>query len=137
MAITMGSNTISGLTAGGLGSGVITTALIADGNVTASIVYNGNSWSASGNGYMYLPNGLLIQWCESGGQGGEADIAGSWPISFPTTILRVINGTTAPNGDRDGMMQLRYYDVNGYTVRANTFNSAGGTIYGDMIAIGY
>jgi hypothetical protein len=135
MPIVLGNTSISGLTAGGLGSGVVTTALIVDANVTAAKITNGTTSSASGSGYMKFPNGLLMQWTQSGGQGGEGDVSGSWPIAF-NTILRVICMSTEPGGSRDGMMQLRSYSTTGYNIRANSFNAGGGTLYGDLIAFG-
>jgi hypothetical protein len=42
-----------------------------------------------------------------------------------------------PSGDRDGMFQMRYYDRFSVTARFNQFNSAGGTGYPTVFAIGY
>lgn len=135
MPITLGNTSIGGLAAGGLGSGVVTTALISNGNVTANKITNGTNASAAGNGYMRLPNGLLIQWIQSSGITAETDTSGSWPLAF-NNIYRVILSSIEVNGSRDAMMQLRSYTTTGFTIRANNFNSAGGTLRGAMIAFG-
>lgn len=102
------------------------------------IWYNGNvGYSQSGNGYVSLPNGLIMQWCVGGAISGETDSTTSFPIAFPSACLFVTVGTHAPNGDNDGMFQMRYYDRFSVTSRFNRFNSAGGTVYQTIWAIGY
>lgn len=44
--------------------------------------------SAGSNGYVQLPNGLIIQWGQSGV--GQSDYAQTFPIAFPNTCLQVI-----------------------------------------------
>lgn len=93
--------------------------------------------SFSGNGYITLPNGLILQWCTGGAVASESDVTTSYPIAFPNACLNVIVGTYMPSGDRDGMFQMRYYDRFSVTARFNQFNSAGGTGYPTVFAVGY
>lgn len=93
--------------------------------------------SLSSNGYITLPNGLIMQWCTGGAVSSETDITTSFPIAFPNACLNVVVGTYMPSGDRDGMFQMRYYDRFSVTARFNQFNSAGGTGYPTVWAIGY
>ena len=65
MSVTLGSNTISGLAAGGLDSGIITTSVMASNSVGTNQLVNGGSYSlggstdsqTNGGGYHYFPNG--------------------------------------------------------------------------------
>lgn len=100
--------------------------------------HSGNqTTSFSGNGYISLPNGLIIQWCTGGAVASESDVTTSYPIAFPNACLNVIVGTYMPSGDRDGMFQMRYFDRFSVTARFNQFNSAGGTGYPTVFAVGY
>jgi hypothetical protein len=104
----------------------------------SSIWYNGNvGYSQSGNGYVSLPNGLIMQWCVGSAVSSETDTTTSFPTAFPNACLFVTVGTYMPSGDRDGMFQMRYYDRFSVTSRFNQFNSAGGTGYPTVWAIGY
>lgn len=99
--------------------------------------YNGNTTTSfNGNGYITLPNGLIMQWCVGSGVSSESDTTTSFPIAFPNQCLFVTVGTYMPNGDRDSMFQMRSYDRFGVTSRLNQFNSAGGTGYPTVWAIG-
>lgn len=145
MPITIQNNTIAGIGAGGLPSGVVTTALLADGAVTAAKITNGTTSSLSGagdatttgGGYHRFPNGMIMQWSSYGGTAGEGTYSYSFPIAFPNACFRVVAGSTTPNADRDSMYQLDSFGTSSFTVYQNGINSAGGTQYCHIIAFGY
>lgn len=83
--------------------------------------------SATANGWVRFPGGLIMQWCTGGSVASETDITVTFPIAFPSQCLNVMLGTQMPSGDRDGMFQLRSFNNTSCLVRFNQFNSAGGT----------
>jgi hypothetical protein len=135
MPVILQNTTIAGIAAGGLDSGCVNAASIADGNVTAAKLAN-NSSSFASNGYVRMPNGFIIQWCESSGTGSETDVGFSFPIAFPNNCFRVVVGSRCDSGRRDGMMQLRSFNTSGGTLRMNQMNGASGNIWGNIVAIG-
>jgi hypothetical protein len=145
MPITIQNNSISGIAAGGLPNTVITTALIADGAVTAAKITNGSTSSlggagdavTTGGGYHRFPNGMIMQWSSYGGTAGEGLYTYSFPLTFPNACFRVTAGSTTPNADRDSMYQLDSFSTSQFTVYQNGINSAGGTQYPHIIAFGY
>ena len=107
--------------------------------INGNTIWNSGNQTTSfgGNGYITLPNGLILQWCVGAGISSESDTTTSFPITFPNACLFVTVGTQAPNGDRDSMFQMRSYNTSSVTSRCNAFNSAGGTLYPTVFAIGY
>lgn len=98
-----------------------------------------SGWEQSTNaaGYIKFPGGLIMQWKQGDAVASESDTTTSFPIAFPNACLFVTVGTRAPDADRDSMFQMRYFDRFGVTSRCNQFNSAGGTLYPTVWAIGY
>lgn len=106
-------------------------------NSVGTAQISGWDQSTSGSGYIKFPGGLIMQWKVGDGVASESDTTTSFPIAFPNACLFVTVGTQAPNADRDSMFQMRYFDRFGVTSRLNQFNSAGGTCYPTVWAMGY
>jgi len=109
------------------------------GNVTisGSLTDASSNRLLSENGYVVLPGGLIMQWCTGAAVSSETDTTTTFPMAFPTACLNVVVGTRAPDADRDGMFQVRSFTRFNVTSRFNQFNSAGGTAYPSVFAIGY
>lgn len=86
----MGSNA-SSLYAGGV---QILTVNSTAANVTSNTLNLGVS-SKTANGYTYLPNGLLMQWCTVSSLSATTATAYNFPIAFPTACLAVSTGGNA------------------------------------------
>lgn len=98
---------------------------------TASDIGLGDAWrnsnvqfSKSGNGYMRLPNGMLIQWGHRSGMGNNTTNYTSFPVAFSTTEYRVVYQkvsadhsnntpmrTTAREGGRFGVYTYGVYSI--------------------------
>lgn len=85
MTVTIGNTTISGLSVGGLPSASVVTADIATNTIPYSVFSNLMGNSKAGNGYTYLPSGLIIQWGYKASPGTSGTI--NWNITFPTAFL--------------------------------------------------
>jgi hypothetical protein len=96
--------------------------------------------SKSANGYVKLPNGLIIQWGRTAAVSAEVSSTQSatFPISFPTTCLRVITGTVTGSASPslDGWAQVVSYDKTTLKWFAQ-YNGGELTMYCEYIAIGY
>ncbi|MGS6176996.1 gp53-like domain-containing protein [Enterobacter sichuanensis] len=82
------------------------------------------SGSLSVNGYINLPNGLILQW---GGAGGLSQYSINFNIPFPNTCLQAYAVT---DGDKDGVdvnlrasVEVGEFTSNGFT--ATCWNAAG------------
>ena len=133
-------------------SNTVTSNVITANTVTANLIGNAttvtngvyttdftgvSNQSVTTNGYQKFPGGLILQWCVGGNVASESDITVTFPIAFPTACLNIMLGTQMPNGDRDGMFQLRSFDRFGCVARFNQFSGAGGTGQPLVWAIGY
>jgi len=90
-----GDGNITGLSVGGLPTGVISASLIADGTIPYSKLLS-TDWTTtqSGNGYQKLPTGLIIQW---GATGTVGDATITFPIAFPSAVYSVTSVSDGAN----------------------------------------
>jgi hypothetical protein len=86
-----------------------------------------------GNGYAFLPNGILIQWGFN-----NTDATGicnePFPISWPNGCMQMV----AVGGTSSQLIVVNSFDVNGYLVFANAADGGAGITAGfRWIAVGY
>ena len=147
MSITInGSGTISGISAGGLPDGSVTTddivSLVAskltgalpalDGSALTNLSASGVSSSsyATPYGYVVFDDGLIINWFY--GYVGTSNFSVTWAQSYPTTFI----GSWASMGNNTSTS-------NAYMDYIQTQNNSGATIgnavggYAQVISIGY
>lgn len=124
--------------------GVVNTAG-AWGNPTLVQPYGGNALSAIGgflastNGYQKLPGGLIMQWAQGASVTTEGQQTVTFPITFPTSVLRVfpstINGTGG--GTSDGFAQFISATTSDCSIYMQYVGSNTGAIRPIIFAIGY
>jgi hypothetical protein len=83
--------------------------------------------SLAANGYQKLPSGLIIQW------GNTTTLTTTFPISFPTSCLRVVPQVTGYNST--SAYAAQYVFLASKTTTGFTLGSSGLGV--DWIAIGY
>ncbi len=90
------------------------------------------------NGYVKLPDGLIIQWGRGASVSGETTAETTFPIAFPTACLRVIASPFCSNAHAgvDGWVQVKSYTKSSF-VYFGQFNGDVAGIACDYIAIGY
>ena len=90
------------------------------------------------NGYIKLPDGLIIQWGRGASVSGETTAETTFPIAFPTACLRVIASPFCSNAHAsvDGWVQVKSYTESSF-VYFGQFNGDVAGIACDYIAIGY
>ena len=90
------------------------------------------------NGYVKLPDGLIIQWGRGASVSGETTAETTFPIAFPTACLRVIASPFCSNAHAsvDGWVQVKSYTESSF-VYFGQFNGDVAGIACDYIAIGY
>ena len=90
------------------------------------------------NGYIKLPDGLIIQWGRGASVSGETTAETTFPIAFPAACLRVIASPFCSNAHVgvDGWVQVKSYTKSSFVY----FGQFSGDVAGiacDYIAIGY
>ena len=92
-------------------------------------------YSKAQNGYMKLPNGLILQWGSiTGGVAGER----AFPITFPNTVLAVIAGNTDAQGSAvDNAFAYAISKEKFYYGTKSSYGGAVSCFSGSYIAIGY
>jgi hypothetical protein len=133
----------------GNGSSALSGNLVAPGTSGNVLTSNGTTWTSSAlsslsvfdksltaNGYQKFPGGLILQWCQSGDASSETSLSVTWPIAFPTAVLRSIVGTVVVAGNGDLMAQLASESTTGCVVNFNSIGSPG-TVKAYILAIGY
>jgi hypothetical protein len=100
----------------------------------------GATQSFASDGYVKLPNGLIIQWGQRSPGSGTADVL--FPIAFPNQAFRVIVGTDIDNNTNteayvnwSSIMSLTGFRLNGRFVLNGGTVGAGG-VPANFIAIG-
>lgn len=90
------------------------------------------------NGYVKLPDGLIIQWGRGASVSGETTAETTFPIAFPAACLRVIASPFCSNAHAgvDGWVQVKSYTKSSF-VYFGQFNGDVAGIACDYIAIGY
>ena len=61
-----------------------------NGNATVQQTLSLKTFSASTNGYTYLPNGFILQWGLTGDIAGDNGVNVTFPITFPNACLQVV-----------------------------------------------
>ncbi len=115
--------------------------LIDDADGAAMFATLGATQSFASDGYVKLPNGLIIQWGQRNPGGGTSDVL--FPIAFPNQLYRVIVGAADVNDDSAGTAFLvwsRSSNVNGFRLNGRFVTNGGtvglGGVPANFIAIG-
>jgi len=78
----------------GSGNWVCTAYSKASGNPVATAIalatYLGFTTSASANGYVKLPGGIIVQWGSATGASGSTSVAATFPLTFPTNLYQIV-----------------------------------------------
>lgn len=111
-----------------------------DADGAAMFATLGATQSFASDGYVKLPNGLIIQWGQRSPGQGVADVL--FPIAFPNQAFRVITGTDIDNnngGDAyvvwSSIMSLSGFRINGRFILGGGNVGAGG-VPANFIAVG-
>jgi hypothetical protein len=127
--IALGSNTVSGTKA------QFNTA-VTDTDIAFVNDFTGSNVSLTTNGYQKFPSGLIMQWCESGSASSETTVSVTFPIAFPTAVLRTLVSTKTGGGNSDLIAQLASESTTGCVINFNSIGSPQAvTAY--VFAIGY
>ncbi len=114
--------------------------LLDDANGAAMYATLGATQSFASDGYVKLPNGLIIQWGQRSPGNGTADVL--LPIAFPNQAFRVIVGTEIDNNNQTDAyivwahnLSLSGFRLNGRFILNGGSVGAGG-VPANFIAIG-
>lgn len=114
--------------------------LLDDANGSAMYATLGATQSFASDGYVKLPNGLIIQWGQRSPGNGTADVL--LPIAFPNQAFRVIVGTEIDNNNQTDAyivwahnLSLSGFRLNGRFILNGGTVGAGG-VPANFIAIG-